>query len=112
MNSSMNSSEKAGQALAYLQKHSPAEYGKYLEFGKQLAAIDAIPHKELELIMVACAVMSQCEMCIAIHVEGAASAGASQEEIIQASFMAAAMGGSPKLMYMSYVYDAVEDLFQ
>jgi len=108
----MNSSEKAGQALAYLSKHSPGEYGKYLEFTKTLAAIDAIPHKELELIMVACAVMSQCEMCVAIHVEAAASGGATKEEILQAAFMAVAMGGSPKLMYMSYVYEALEDLFE
>ncbi|WP_028582595.1 carboxymuconolactone decarboxylase family protein [Desulfogranum japonicum] len=107
----MNSSEKAGQALSFLQKHSPKEYGKYLEFTKQLASIDALSHKQLELIMVACAVMSQCEMCVALHVEAAASMGASQEEIIQAAFMAVAMGGSPKLMYMSYVYDALEDLF-
>ena len=108
----MNSSEKAGQAPAYLTKHSPAQYGKYLEFTKTLASMDAIPHKELELIMVACGVMSQCEMCIALHVEAAASMGATQEEIIQAAFMAVAMGGSPKMMYMSYVYDAIEDLFQ
>ncbi len=108
----MNSSEKAGQSIAYLTKHSPNEYGKYLEFTKTLTAIDAIPHKELELIMVACAVMSQCEACIAIHVEAAASMGASKDEILQAAFMAVAMGGSPKLMYMSYVYEALEDLFE
>lgn len=107
----MNSSEQAGQALSFLNKYSPRQYGKYLEFTKELAAIDAIPHKNLELIMVACGVMSQCEMCIALHVEAAASLGASQDEIIQAAFMAVAMGGSPKLMYMSYVYDALEDLF-
>ncbi len=107
----MNSSEKAGQALSFLNKHSPKQYGKYLEFTKELAGMEALPHKQLELIMVACAVMTQCEMCIALHVEGAASMGATQEEIIQAAFMAVAMGGSPKLMYMSYVYDAVEDLF-
>jgi len=98
----MNSSEKAGQALSFLNKYSPSQYGKYLEFTKELASIDALPHKQLELILVACSVMSQC---------GAASMGATQEEIIQAAFMAVAMGGSPKLMYMSYVYDALEDLF-
>ncbi len=107
----MNSSEKAGQALAYLNKYSPKQYGKYLEFTKQLAAIDALPHKQLELILVSCAVMSQCEMCVAIHVEAAASMGATKDEITQAALMAVAMGGSPKLMYMSYVYEALEDLF-
>nr|WP_321467843.1 carboxymuconolactone decarboxylase family protein [uncultured Desulfobulbus sp.] len=107
----MNSSEKAGQALAYLAKYSPKQYGKYLEFTKEMAAIDALDHKQMELVLVACAVMSQCEMCVAIHVEAAASMGASRDEILQAAFMAVAMGGSPKLMYMSYVYEALEDLF-
>jgi AhpD family alkylhydroperoxidase len=107
----MNSSEKAGQALSLLQKHTPDQYGKYLEFTKKIAAMDALSHKQSELIMVACAVMSQCDMCVALHVEAAASMGATQEEIIQAGFLAVAMGGSPKLMYMSYVYEAVEDLF-
>lgn len=107
----MNSAEKAGQALSFLNKYSPDQYGKYLEFTKELASMDALSHKQLELIMVACSVMSQCEMCIALHVEGAASMGASREEITQAAFMAVAMGGSPKLMYMSYVYDALDDLF-
>ena len=54
----------------------------------------------LELILVACAVMSQCDMCITIHVENAAAQGASREDILQAALMAVAMGGSPKLMYM------------
>ena len=107
----MNSAEKAAQALTYLQKYSPDMYGKYLEFTKKLAELDALPHKTLELIMVGCSVMSQCEMCIALHVENAASMGATREEIMQAAFMAVAMGGSPKLMYLSYVFEALEDLF-
>lgn len=54
----MNSAEKAAQVLSDLQKYAPGEYGKYLEFTKKLAGIDALSHKQLELIMVACAVMS------------------------------------------------------
>lgn len=50
-------------------------------------------------------------MCIALHVEAAATLGASREEITQAAFMAVAMGGSPKLMYMMYVFEALNDLF-
>ena len=107
----MNSAEKATQALAYLQQYAPDTYGKYLEFTKKITEADALPHKTLELVMVACSIMSQCEMCIALHVENAASLGASQEEIQQAAFMAVAMGGSPKLMYMMYVFEILEDLF-
>ena len=40
-----------------------------------------------------------------------AANGASREQILQAAFMAVAMGGSPKLMYLKYVFEALEDLF-
>ena len=107
----MNAAEKASEAFAYLQKHTPQIYEKYLEFTKSLGESGGLPPKILELILVGCSVMSQCEMCIAIHTENAAAAGASKEEIVQAAMMAVAMGGSPKLMYMKYVFEAVEDLF-
>lgn len=107
----MNSAEKASKALSFLHKYSSKEYGKYLELTKQLSISGPLEHKQLELILVACAVMSQCEMCVALHTEAAAAQGATREEILQAALMAVAMGGSPKLMYMSYVYEALEDLF-
>ena len=66
----------------------------------------------MELILVGCSVMSQCEMCISLHIQNAAMAGATREEIIQAAFMAVAMGGSPKMMYLMYVFEEVEDLFE
>jgi AhpD family alkylhydroperoxidase len=108
----MDAAEQASEAFAYLQKYAPATYGKYLEFTKSLGESGGMPPKILELILVACSVMSQCEMCIAIHTENAAAAGASKEEVIQAAMMAVAMGGSPKLMYLKYVFEAVEDLYE
>ncbi len=107
----MNSAEKAMQALAYLQKHMPDTYVKYLEFTQKLGETGGLEPKTLELILVGCAVMSQCDMCISLHVQGAATAGASREEILQAASMAVAMGGSPKLMYLKYVFEELDDLF-
>lgn len=107
----MNAAEKAAEAMSYLQKYAPDAYAKYLEFTKNLGETGGLPPVSLELILVACAVMSQCEMCVALHVENAAIQGASREQILQAAFMAVAMGGSPKLMYLKYVFEALEDLF-
>jgi len=107
----MNAAEKAAEAMSYLQKYAPAEYGKYIEFTQKLGGVSGLPPVTLELILVSLSVMSQCEMCITLHIENAASMGASREDILQAAFMAVAMGGSPKLMYMSYVFEALEDLF-
>ena len=108
----MDSAEKAAQAMSYLQKYAPEEYGKYLEFTERLGGSGGLPPITLELILVGCAVMSQCEMCITLHVENAASMGASREDITQAAMMGVAMGGSPKLMYTKYVFEALEDLFE
>lgn len=107
----MDAAEKAAEAMSYLQKYAPEEYGKYLEFTQKLGEKGGLSPESLELVLVGCAVMSQCEMCITIHVENAAALGASRESILQAAFMAVAMGGSPKLMYMKYVFEALEDLF-
>ncbi len=108
----MDAAESAAQAFAYLQKHAPEMYAKYLEFTKSLGETGGLSPKVLELILVGCSVMSQCEMCITIHSENAAAAGATREEIMQAAMMAVAMGGSPKMMYLKYVFEALDDLFE
>lgn len=107
----MNTVEKTSEAMAYLQKYIPDAYDKYLEFTKKLGETGGLSPATLELILVGCAVMSQCDMCITLHVENAAANGASREHILQAALMAVAMGGSPKLMYLKYVFEALEDLF-
>lgn len=103
--------EKAAQAMTYLQQYASEEYGKYLQFTGSLGKMGNIPPVTQELILVSCSVMSQCDMCITLHIENAAALGASREDILQAAILAVAMGGSPKLMYMSYVFEALEDLF-
>ncbi|ROQ90945.1 carboxymuconolactone decarboxylase family protein [Desulfosoma caldarium] len=107
----MNTAEKASVAFSYIQNHVPEVYEKYLEFTKTMALKGDLSDRDKELILVACSVMSQCDMCIAIHVEAAAAAGASRDQILQAALMAVAMGGSPKLMYLKYVFEALDDLF-
>lgn len=108
----MDAAEEAAQAIAYLQKHAPEVYAKYIEFTKSLGETSGLSLKVRELILVGCSVMSQCEMCITIHSEGAAASGATRGEIMQAAMMAVAMGGSPKMMYLKYVFEALDDLFE
>ena len=107
----MDASEKASAALAGMQKNAENVFAGYLNFTKQIGQYGPIDHKMQELILLACALMSQCEMCISLHIQGAASLGASKEEVIHAAMLAIAMGGSPKMMYMRNVFEEVEDLF-
>lgn len=107
----MDAAEKAASTLAKMQQQAGNVFPNYLAFTKEISQFGPINHKTQELIHVACAMMSQCEMCISLHVQGAASNGATKEEIMQAAMLAISMGGSPKMMYMNYVFEELEDLF-
>ncbi|MDK2956575.1 MAG: hypothetical protein PWQ57_2071 [Desulfovibrionales bacterium] len=107
----MDAAEKAAAVLAKMQKQAGGVFPGYLNFTKQISQYGPIDHKTQELIHVACSVMSQCDMCISLHIQSAASLGASKEEIMQAAMLAIAMGGSPKMMQMQYVFEELEDLF-
>jgi len=51
----------------------------------------AIPRKYRELIAVAVACTTQCPYCIEVHSKAAKKAGASREELVEASLLAAAL---------------------
>jgi AhpD family alkylhydroperoxidase len=63
----------------------------FLAFDKAALADGAIPKKYKELIAVAVALTTQCPYCIDIHADAACRAGASDEELAEASFVAAAL---------------------
>ncbi|WP_419787144.1 carboxymuconolactone decarboxylase family protein [Pseudodesulfovibrio sp.] len=107
----MDAAEKAADTLAKMTNQAKNVFPNYIAFTKEISQFGPIDHKTQELIHVACSMMSQCEMCISLHIQGAASHGATKEEIMQAAMLAIAMGGSPKMMYMHYVFDELEDLF-
>lgn len=107
----MDAAEKAATTLAKMQQRAKDVFPKYLAFTKEISQFGPIDHKTQELIHTACSVMSQCEACISLHIQGAASHGATKEEILQAAMLAIAMGGSPKMMQMEHVFAEVEELF-
>ncbi len=107
----MDAAEKAAYTLSKMQSQAGDIFPKYINFTKEISQYADLDHKTQELIHVACSMMSQCEMCISLHVQGAASHGATKEEIMQAAMLAISMGGSPKMMYMKYVFEELEDLF-
>jgi AhpD family alkylhydroperoxidase len=107
----MDAGEKAAVALSNMQQQAGAVYKGYLGFTKTIAEYGPLDVKTQELILIACAMMSQCEMCISLHVQNGAAAGLTKEEIVQGAMLAISMGGSPKMMYMRNVFEEVADLF-
>lgn len=92
-----------------LEKDFPAETMSFLQFLKRAESGKGLGIKQKELINVGLSVAAQCEWCIAFHVESAARAGASRDEIIEAGFMAIIMHGGPAYMYMTPLMQAVDE---
>ena len=78
--------------LKEMGKHAPAEFNAWLNLDKIVAREDgAIPRKYRELIALGVALTTQCPYCIEVHVKAAKAAGATREEITEATFIAAAL---------------------
>ena len=107
-----NAREKLAQVGALtrrLQQEYPTETRAFLGFLQKAEEGKALDLRVKELINVGLAVAAQCEWCIAFHVEQAVKAGASRDEIIEAGFMAVVMHGGPAYMYMTPLYEAVDE---
>ncbi|RLA82610.1 MAG: carboxymuconolactone decarboxylase family protein [Deltaproteobacteria bacterium] len=91
------------------RQKSPEAIGKFLEFMEAVEKPKALDTKTKELIAVALSVASHCQWCIAFHVRNALKAGANEEEIREAAWVAVVMGGGPSLSYMQLVEEALKD---
>lgn len=63
----------------------------FLAFDKAALADGAIPKKYKELMAIAVALTTQCPYCIELHADAARKAGASEEELAETGFVAAAL---------------------
>jgi AhpD family alkylhydroperoxidase len=105
-------SAEIAQTFRHINRTRRDIYKKYQEFSKEIKKRSSLDDKVQHLILLSNAIISQCDMCIALHVQGAATSGASKDEIIDAAWLAVAMGGSPKMMYLRYVYDEINAIFE
>ena len=77
--------------LKEMKKLAPAEFAAWAGLDGIVKLDGAIPRKFRELIAIAVACTTQCPYCIEAHARGAKAAGASREEIVEASLVAAAL---------------------
>ena len=80
--------------LKEMRTLAPTEYEAWLNLDKIVKRDGAIPRKYRELIAIAVACATQCPYCIEAHAKGAKAAGATREEIVEASLVAAALRAS------------------
>ena len=75
----------------------------FLAFDKAALADGAIPKKYKELMAVAVALTTQCPYCIDIHAGAARNAGASDEELAEAGFVAAALRAGAAVTHATHL---------
>jgi AhpD family alkylhydroperoxidase len=77
--------------LPRLGAHASDAWKGFLAFDQAALADGAIPKKYKELIALAVALTTQCPYCLEIHKSNALKAGATEEELAETVFVAAAL---------------------
>jgi AhpD family alkylhydroperoxidase len=78
--------------LGEFKNLAPKEFAGFVEFDKTVGRDDgSIPRKYRELIALAVACTTQCPYCLDVHTRNAKLAGATREEVVEASMLAAAL---------------------
>ena len=91
--------------LGRLGELTPAAMKAFADFDKAALADGAIPVKYKELIALAVALTTQCPYCLEIHKNNAKKAGASDAEIAEAAFVAAALRAGAAVTHASHLIE-------
>jgi AhpD family alkylhydroperoxidase len=80
------------KSLRELRRLAPNDFNAFLTLDAIIAREDgAIPRKYRELIALAVSCTTQCPYCLDVHTRNAKRAGATREEVAEASLLAAAV---------------------
>jgi AhpD family alkylhydroperoxidase len=86
--------------LKEMRALAPADFEGWRVLNSIVARTDgAIPRKYRELIALAVSVTTQCPYCIEAHAKAAKASGATREEVVEASFVAAALRAGGAAMH-------------
>jgi AhpD family alkylhydroperoxidase len=78
--------------LREMRKLAPKDYEAWWGLNAIVGREDgAIPRKYRELIAIAVATAIQCPYCLEAHAKGAKAAGATREEVVEATLLAASL---------------------
>lgn len=86
---------------------APEIYGAFRAFSQRVFADGALPSKTKELIAVAVAHVTQCPYCIRGHTELAVQKGATEQEIMEAIWVAAEMRAGGAFAHSILAIDAM-----
>ncbi len=98
--------DELGPLHRELRHAIPDVYKGFGEFHHAAFAPGALDAKTKEMMALAIAVIQRCDGCIASHAEGAARAGATQQEVAESIGVAMLMSGGPGTIYGPRAYAA------
>jgi AhpD family alkylhydroperoxidase len=87
-------------------------YLAFLELEKAAFSDGDLPKKIKELIAVGISVVVDCESCMQWHIQQAANAGASMEEVLEAVEVGIEMGGGPATVSARFALEVMEGVFE
>jgi len=98
------------KALATLRKElAPETFAAWREFSKSVFAEGALPARTKQLIAVAVAHVTQCPYCIRGHSREATRLGVTQQELMEAIWVAAEMRAGGAYAHSLVALDAVAE---
>ncbi len=94
------------EKLPALGAKAPEAWEAFQAFDMAAFAEGQIPRKYKELIAVAVALTTQCPYCIDIHGTAARQAGATEEELAEVTFIAAALRAGGAITHGTHLLKA------
>lgn len=110
MNKLEEMSQRRKRAHARLVKLGSAVYEAFLKMEHAAFSDGALSNKQKELIAVGISVVKDCESCMQWHIEQAATAGASFEELLEAVEVGIEMGGGPATVSARFALEVMDTL--
>jgi AhpD family alkylhydroperoxidase len=86
-------------------------YGAFLEMERAAFSAGALAKKDKELIAVGISVVKDCESCMQWHIEQAAAAGATFEEVLEAVEVGIEMGGGPATVSARFALEVMDSVW-
>jgi AhpD family alkylhydroperoxidase len=90
------------------RKLAPAQQAAFEAFGKAVFADGALPARMKQIIAVAVAHVTQCPYCIKGHTKAALRAGATQEELMEAIWVASEMRAGGAYAHAALMLETAE----
>jgi AhpD family alkylhydroperoxidase len=91
--------------LKQLDQAAPESMSAFWAFDKAALAGGAIPKKYKELIALAVALTTQCPYCLEVHKKSAVAAGATREELVETSLVAAALRAGAAVTHATHLLE-------